>query len=86
MWFIGVEVEQETSAPPPKKKSWIRPCALHAFAHVVYIFLYFFVFPPHDKNARSGHIEGFAVNNASLWKILKTFLWVNTLGIRSPGP
>ena len=26
MWFVGVEVEQETSAPPPKKKSWIRPC------------------------------------------------------------
>ena len=25
MCFIGVEVEQETSAPPPKKKSWIRP-------------------------------------------------------------
>ena len=25
MWFIGVEVKQETSAPPPKKKSWIRP-------------------------------------------------------------
>ena len=25
MWFIGVEVEQETTAPPPKKKSWIRP-------------------------------------------------------------
>ena len=24
MWFVGVEVEQETSAPPPKK-SWIRP-------------------------------------------------------------
>ena len=23
MWFIGVEVEQETSAPPPKKKSWM---------------------------------------------------------------
>ena len=21
MWFIGVEVEQETSAPPPKKNS-----------------------------------------------------------------
>ena len=21
MWFIGVEVELETSAPPPKKKS-----------------------------------------------------------------
>ena len=26
MLFIGVEVEQETSAPPPKKKPWIRPC------------------------------------------------------------
>ena len=26
MWFIGVEVKQETSAPPRKKKSWIRPC------------------------------------------------------------
>ena len=25
MWFIGVEVEQETSAAPPKKNSWIRP-------------------------------------------------------------
>ena len=25
MWSIGVEVEQDTSAPPPKKKSWIRP-------------------------------------------------------------
>ena len=26
MWFIGAEVEQETSAPPPEKKAWIRPC------------------------------------------------------------
>ena len=26
MWFIGVEVEQDTSAPPPKNKTWIRPC------------------------------------------------------------
>ena len=25
MWFISVEVEQETFAPPPKKKTWIRP-------------------------------------------------------------
>ena len=26
MWFIGVDVEQDTSAPPPaKKNSWIRP-------------------------------------------------------------
>ena len=25
MWFIGVEVEQETSAPPPKKKPGCAP-------------------------------------------------------------
>ena len=42
MWFIGVEVEQETSAPPPKKKSWIRPyrvqfysCIERAFYHSI---------------------------------------------------
>ena len=31
MWFIGVEVDQETSAPPPKKKSWIRPWLYKVF-------------------------------------------------------
>ena len=31
MWFIAVEVEQETSAPPPSKKSWIRPCINQTF-------------------------------------------------------
>ena len=25
LWFIGVEVEQETSAPPPKKKPGSAP-------------------------------------------------------------
>ena len=25
MWFIGVEVEQETSAPPPKKNPGFVP-------------------------------------------------------------
>ena len=28
MWFIGVEVEQETSAPPPKKKL-VPPLKVH---------------------------------------------------------
>ena len=28
MWFIGVEVEQETSAPPPKKKILDPPLAV----------------------------------------------------------
>ena len=27
MWFIGVEVEQETSAPPPKKNPGSAPRA-----------------------------------------------------------
>ena len=27
MWFIGVEVEQETSAPPPKKNPGSAPGA-----------------------------------------------------------
>ena len=30
---MGVEVEQETSAPPPKKKSWIRPCVTGALLY-----------------------------------------------------
>ena len=28
MWFIGVEVEQETSAPPPKKNPGSTPVTL----------------------------------------------------------
>ena len=30
MWFIGVEVEQETSAPPPKKNPGSAPAILTA--------------------------------------------------------
>ena len=28
MWFIGVEVEQETSVPPPKKNPGFAPAAI----------------------------------------------------------
>ena len=28
MWFIGVKVEQETSAPPPKKNPGSAPASL----------------------------------------------------------
>ena len=28
MWFIGVEVEQETSAPPPKKNPGSAPAEI----------------------------------------------------------
>ena len=38
MWFIGVEVEQETSALPPKKKSWIGPCILLLLHRILTLF------------------------------------------------
>ena len=36
MWLIAVEVEQETSAPPPKKKILDPPLPLHhiSIAHI----------------------------------------------------
>ena len=42
MWFIGVEVEQETSAPPPKKNSKSAPMTSHKneeFKFQIYPFL-----------------------------------------------
>ena len=42
MWFIGVEVEQETSAPPPKKNPGSAPGPLDLFlqdARPVVLFL-----------------------------------------------
>ena len=37
MWFIGVEVEQETSAPPPKKNPGSAPegCLLMGHSSVI---------------------------------------------------
>ena len=32
IWFIGVEVEQETSAPPPKKNPGSAPVAASLFS------------------------------------------------------
>ena len=34
MWFIGVEVEQETSAPPPKKNPGSAPGITQSFAQI----------------------------------------------------
>ena len=35
MWFIGVEVEQETSAPPPKKNPGSAPATvLYIYRHI----------------------------------------------------
>ena len=38
MWFIGAEVEQETSAPPPKKNPGSAPdhyCQEPTFEHAI---------------------------------------------------
>ena len=39
MWFIGVEVEQETSAPPPKKNPGSTPVTIHTLTDVIIIFI-----------------------------------------------
>ena len=38
MWFIGVEVEQETSAPPPKKNPGSAPVYFPFFNTVLFLF------------------------------------------------
>ena len=66
MWFIGVEVEQETSAPPPKKNPGSAPVhfmLLHMWFTFFCISLLFSLM----TKMPDGHIQGFAVNNASLW-------------------
>ena len=37
MWFIGVEVEQETSAPSPKKNPGSSPVNNVCFKDLVYL-------------------------------------------------
>ena len=49
MWFIGAEVEQETSAPPPKKNPGSAPAeeelsTVNENAHLMVIFLHFLHF------------------------------------------
>ena len=44
MWFIGVEVEQEMSAPPPKKNPGSAP-ALSTKLIKLKVFLHTFVLP-----------------------------------------
>ena len=38
MWFIGVEVEQETSAPPPKKDPGSAPAHNEDHAKLMILF------------------------------------------------
>ena len=48
MWFIGVEVEQETSAPPPKKNPGSTPYLNHVNTLDLLLipFLYIEIQPP----------------------------------------
>ena len=43
MWFIGVEVGQETSAPPPNKKPGSAPVRCFILYAIVLIFFSFFL-------------------------------------------
>ena len=45
MWFIGVEVEQETSAPPPKKNPGSAPVTWNQIEPVTYIHISIFLRP-----------------------------------------
>ena len=40
MWFIGVEVEKETSAPPPKKNPGSAPVTLLCHHHNQSLFIH----------------------------------------------
>ena len=42
MWFISVEVEQETSAPPPKKNPGSAP-VLDTLQAVIYILIRYII-------------------------------------------
>ena len=39
MWFIGVEVEQETSAPPPKKNPGSAPESVRYYLQAQFMIL-----------------------------------------------
>ena len=39
MWFIGVEVERETTAPPPKKNPGSAPAGMADIGSAVFVIL-----------------------------------------------
>ena len=68
MWFIGVGVEQEMSAHPPKKNPGSSPVHV-MLLHMWFTFFFISLLVSLTTKMPDGHIQGFAVNNASLWKI-----------------
>ena len=58
MWFIGVEVEQETSAPPPKKNPGSAPVipfvCLLPVRFLLSSITFFFLFAPLEWLAAKG--------------------------------
>ena len=73
MWFIGVEVEQETSAPPPKKNPVSAPasCTEHCLSNNV--------FRPKISN-REDSVQMYGTLQAKG----KNLPWVNKAGLRYP--
>ena len=61
MWFIGVEVEQETSAPPPKKNPGSAP-ALRMFLASLKAF---------EKHIRGVDLSSHVDNNSSCCDLCK---------------
>ena len=54
MWFIGVEVEQETSAPPPKKNPGSAPAMGAILNHSI---LHPLPHPPHPSGDQGQYQE-----------------------------
>ena len=71
MWFIGVEVEQEKSAPPPKKNPGSAPasCTEHCLSNNV--------FRPKICN-REDSVQMYGTLQAKG----KNLAWVNKAGLR----
>ena len=76
MWFIGVEVEQGTSAPPPKKNPGSAPVIVFLFCLFACLFV----------TMREGHSKPSFCNQRSKWQKWKseTFGSVGSTGVTEP--
>ena len=71
MWFIGVEVEQETSAPPPKKNPGSAPDAYMKFSKKN--------FAPYAKNATVKNIITINKYNVGMKSLDRAIIVSDTL-------
>ena len=66
MWFIGVEVEQETGAPPPKKNPGSAPGIYGVPEPIKFLYSQMFEFSVYT--VRSGACVTFKVTRRSFYK------------------